>query len=666
MDSIESPNEGVFVLRKLLIAVCFLGVICAGVVWFVTRNVPPDHPALKAADLPPLISTIAFYADPRAEYSFVASADGAYTASFKAHVGGAQTVVREVNTNRIIASFPSDLKGLHWHPDQALLRFLYKGDVWQADPLAPEPEDWARVSPADLSGGWMLNEFATDASDPLLYWGKRNARAAAHMWLVSRDGTTAEKIAQGNEQTEFWVFDTDRNPVLRADSLDAAYQRVFRKSDDGWQPLFDLHVNDTFQPVDRVQSDGTLLARSSRGRDKIALVSFDTETGQETVLLENPDVDIGLTTSLTYDGGPDLIRMGFDSFDRVALSERGQTYLDILAEFPQPSILGETHATPSGRFVTQALSPAGKSWVFLLIDLETKSYRLLGESFFRAYKDHLPSERVVTFSARDGLDIPAVLTLPKGVSEPIPFVVHIHGGPADISYSGYTLDTQFLVNRGYGVLSVNFRGSTGFGKAFQAKGFKEFGRAMQDDIADAALWLVEEGLADPDALIAMGMSYGGYSAALAMTRDPGLFDAAIVEFPMLDVEFQSKYHPWNWKRQMQFWTRYFGKLDNPDDVAQMRKYSPVNRVADLHGPVLILGGERDQVTAIQQVRDFELAAQEAGKEIKVHYFPNAGHGLRYWRYRLTRARLIEGFLAEQAGGRAEALSLQARIQTFFE
>jgi dipeptidyl aminopeptidase/acylaminoacyl peptidase len=256
--------------------------------------------------------------------------------------------------------------------------------------------------------------------------------------------------------------------------------------------------------------------------------------------------------------------------------------------------------------------------------------------------------------------------MPENVSGPIPFIVYVHGGPAGVTSSGYNHGTQFLVNRGYGVLSVNFRGSTGFGKAFQAKGFKEFGRAMQDDITDAANWLVAEGLADTDALAVMGTSYGGYSATLAMTRDAGLFDAAIVEFPMLDVEFQSKYHPGFWNDGIAGWWRYFGQIDNPEDLAMMREYSPINRVDDLHGPLLVLGGVRDQITAVQQVRDFEKAAQKAGKDAQFHYFSEAGHGVSHWRDHLRRARLLEDFLADHLGGRSGGFELVEMAPAFID
>lgn len=618
-----------------------------------TKNTPVSHLGLRGSDLPELIPTRAFYADPRSEFGYVASHDGTYTVSQKASLLGRSMVVREVASGEQIAEFPVGLSRIRWHPDKPLLRFIFGGHDWEADPFNPKQGNWRRTSPAKLSGGWFLNEYATDAKEPVLFWGRTDLSAAGHMWRVSQDGLDAQRIAEGNSNTRYWVFEEDNTkPILRIDSLNASTQRVFKKTGRAWDVLFDLDLDDVFEPLSPIGETGHLVVRSSRGRDKAALVKLDTNTGEETVLLENSDGDIGPATALTYDEGPDIIRMGFDTLDMVALTDRGEVFLNILADFPQPVSLGYTSATPSGRYVTQAISPQSKSWVYLLIDLENQSYEVLGEFHFRRFQDRLVQEQSVRFQARDGLEIPAVMSMPRGVSGPIPFIVHVHGGPAGVSALGYDHDTQFLVNRGYGVLSVNYRGSKGFGKAFQAKGFGEFGRAMQDDIADAAQWLVEEGLADTDALVAMGTSYGGYSAALAMTRDPGLFDAAVVEFPMLDVEFQSKYHPGFWDNGIDGWRRYFGQLDDPEALSLMRDYSPANRVGDIHGPILIHGGLRDQVTAVQQVRDFEAKALATGKDVTVRYFPNAGHGTQHWRDNLDRARSIEDFLANHAGGRS--------------
>ncbi|KIN64572.1 Peptidase S9 prolyl oligopeptidase active site domain protein [Sulfitobacter noctilucicola] len=640
--------------------------LAAGAIWS-TRDIDARHPVLKAADLPPLIPTRTFYADPTFEWDFVVSGDAQYATVQKSSLLGRKLVVQNLNTGEEIAELRPGISFLRWHPSKPLIRFIYQGHDWEVDPLMPQRANWKRISPVKLPSGWVKNQIATDPDMPILTWGKTSTRAPAHMWLVSQDGQTAQKVAEGTQETVYWVFDEDTAPVLRFDTLDPATGQLLRKTAEGWKPLVEISVNDLFQPLESVAADGTMLARSSRGRDKAAVVRFDTHTGDETVLHMVAETDIGMVTSLAPDGKADVLRLRQDTQERIALSDRGQIFLNQLAKLPQPVTLGQTLHSASGRYVTQLVSGPGLAPQTLLIDLVQGTSKVISDGGgLSKYKEHLVPEEAVRFSARDGLEIPGVMTRPRGVKGPIPFVIHVHGGPALHVSMGQNPFTQLLVNRGYGVLSVNFRGSTGFGKDFQAKGFREFGRAMQDDIADAALWLVEKGIADTDALIVMGESYGGYAAAMAMTRDPGLFDAAIVEFPMLDVEFQSKHYPYTWKNELESWWRYFGRIEHSEDLEMMRKYSPTNRVEQLHGPVLVLAGAQDQITAVQQVHDFEEKVRATDKDVRFHYFENTGHGAVHWRDRLRRARLIEEFLAKHAGGRTGGFEFAERAPAFID
>ena len=175
-----------------------------------TRNTAATHTILASSDLPPLIPTRAFYADPRSEFGFVASSDGAYTVSEKASLLGRSRVVREVATGKQIAEFPVGMSGIRWHPSEPKLRFVLDGHDWEADIFYPSPENWVRTSPVQLSGGWTLNEFATRPDQSVLFWGRSNNRTPGHMWRVSQDGLDATKIAEGTAQTQYWVFDHTR------------------------------------------------------------------------------------------------------------------------------------------------------------------------------------------------------------------------------------------------------------------------------------------------------------------------------------------------------------------------------------------------------------------------------------------------------------------------
>ena len=641
-------------IKRIFLGLLGLIVVGAGAAWFVMRDIGPTHPGLANSDLPPLIPTYATYANPRSASGYVPSSDGRYVWFEKASLRGRATAVRDMQTGDIIAEFPANVNHRRWHPTEPRVRFIYQGHDWEADIFNPEQENWIRTSPAALSGGWVKNSVARSPDEKILMWGKTSNRSTANLYLVSQDGLEVDKIADGTDDTYFWIMDKHQTPRVRVDSLDEATVRFSRTDDDGetWTKLVDMDVTDTFEVQSKIRDDGTFLARSSRGRDKVALVAFNIEDARETVVLENPNSDIGYMTTLTHDGFPDVYRMGPMTNERVALTERGEVFLDIISDYEEPYSLGFTSPSADGRYVAVALSPAEQSWVYLLIDFETKTHTKINEYNFRRFKDRLALGAPVTVPARDGLELPAVMYRPKGAEGLVPFIVMIHGGPQGHEGLSYRHQAQFLTNRGYGLLYLNFRGSDGFGKEFQSKGFLEYGRAMQDDITDAANWLVDEGLADPEGLVAMGGSYGGYAAAMAMTRDPGLFDAAVVMYPMLDVEFQTKHYPGFWNGGLARWWNYFGKLDDEAQRADMKTFSPVNRADQVHGPIMVIYGAQDQVTAPQQVRDFSDAMEKAGKPLIVHSLPNAAHGANHWRDRFQEARYIEDFLADTVGGRS--------------
>lgn len=332
--------KGVFGVKKLFVGL----LLCAGLMGIggvvVTRDSAATHEVLRNSDLPPLIPTRSFFANANLDSHFVASPDGKLVVFERATITGRSFFVREVGGTDVFGELPIGLSALRWHPGKPLLRFIFEGHDWEVDPRAPERKNWKRTSPVRLSGGWAKNRIATDDEMGIMTWGKTSPSATPAMWLVSQDGQSAEQIADGTDKTRYWVFDADIAPVLRLDSLDPATERLMRKTDDGWCKLIDISLNDAFWPLSEVRSDGTLLVRSARGRDKAAMVSFDVDTGEETVLIKNPDADIGWTIALTHGAEPDVIQMGANTYARKALTERGQAFLDVLAQFAQPVSLG--------------------------------------------------------------------------------------------------------------------------------------------------------------------------------------------------------------------------------------------------------------------------------------------------------------------------------------
>lgn len=230
----------------------------------------------------------------------------------------------------------------------------------------------------------------------------------------------------------------------------------------------------------------------------------------------------------------------------------------------------------------------------------------------------------VEYQARDGLTIPAYLTqaLKPKKPGPQPTVLLVHGGPWARDYWGYNPEVQFLANRGYTVLQPQFRGSSGYGKSFMNAGHKEWGKAMQYDLEDAVAWLVEQGLSDPERICIMGASYGAYAAMNGVTLTPKLFQCAIADGGIYDLESFLKQDSEAWFYDMQV-----AMVGDPvRDQAKLRRYSPQNNLALLEVPVLIIHGDQDQRLPVDNARNLIAELKRLNKDHEYLEVLEGGHG----------------------------------------
>ena len=291
----------------------------------------------------------------------------------------------------------------------------------------------------------------------------------------------------------------------------------------------------------------------------------------------------------------------------------------------------------------------GAYWYY---DSRTDELRKLADVSPWLEEEKLASMVPVRIPARDGLELPAYLTLPPGY-EPkgLPAVLYVHGGPWARDTWGFDGTAQFLANRGYAVLQVNFRGSTGYGREFWEKSFKQWGKAMQDDLTDSAKWLVEEGIANPGKIAIYGGSYGGYAALAGMAFTPDVYAAGISFvgpsnlFTLLDSV------PPYWKpfRQMQY-----EMIGDPEkEEALLRAASPLFSADHIKAPLLIAQGANDPRVKKAESDQIVQALQERGIDVPYVLKENEGHGFANEENRLYFYRTVERFLAKHLGGRAE-------------
>jgi dipeptidyl aminopeptidase/acylaminoacyl peptidase len=255
--------------------------------------------------------------------------------------------------------------------------------------------------------------------------------------------------------------------------------------------------------------------------------------------------------------------------------------------------------------------------------------------------------------SRDGLNLVSYLTLPPGAAGPAPLILFVHGGPWARDAFGYHPYHQWLANRGYGVLSVNFRSSTGFGKSFINAGDHQWGAAMDDDLLDAVDWAITEGIADPDRIAIMGGSYGGYATLAGMTRNPARYACGVDIVGPANLETLMATIPPYWEGFRAQLIKALGDPDTDAGKTLLQDRSPVHRAGAIARPLLIGQGANDP--RVKQAESDQMVAAMKANQIPVTYvlFPDEGHGFARPENNIAFNAITEQFLATHLGGRAE-------------
>ena len=268
---------------------------------------------------------------------------------------------------------------------------------------------------------------------------------------------------------------------------------------------------------------------------------------------------------------------------------------------------------------------------------------------------HLAPMEPVKIKSRDGLSLSSYLTLPLEVDgKNLPMILLVHGGPWARDAWGYQPEAQFFANRGYAVLQVNYRGSSGFGKSFSHAAEHEFAGKMHDDLIDGVNWAIEKGIADPKRIGIYGGSYGGYATLVGVTFTPDVFAAACSYVGPSSLITLIKSFPAYWKPFLKgSWYRYVGDPDDPEQVEDMKARSPLYKVDRIQTPLLVIQGANDpRVTKIESDQ-IVAALTERGVDVEYLVKDNEGHGFLNADNRMEAYSAMEKFFAKHLGGRAE-------------
>ena len=648
------------VLLKALgiIVVLFITFVAAGYAWL-ARDRGPTHQTLAAVDMAPLIPLRDFWANQDSEWGYSLSSGGSFMSWWS--VEGADTVlnVRDRSTGETQVVRPEEGQNsfYEWsYDDRHLLLTHYKDNrwsVWRIDATNVD-NDWIEVTPRGFQN-WR-NLYIPKAADELrLITTFDRSGEFRDVYSIDQDGFGKTLLRKNPGNVDWWQADQKGAVFLRGVNVAPGKFQVEydpKRDDAEWRPLVSYSSRDSLWILGE-DGAGGLLCFSNLGREHLAAVSIDLETGKETVLFEDSSRSLDDWYAFS-DVAPnmDIVELGGGYPEYRAMTPLGKSVLQALTMLESPFEMNILSTTTHGELVTLAINQQEDGWRYLLIDTRSNETEWIGTHDFVRHAASLAETDVHKIAARDGLEIPILLTRPVGVEGPAPMVALIHGGPSSHDRWEYDREVQFLANRGYVVLRVNYRGSTGFGRTFERAGDHEYGRGMQDDIQDAVQWAIDQGIADKDAVAIMGGSFGGYSAMMGVARDPEFYAAGVSIVGAVDLEYQTVHSPHFWGVDKTAWTQVIGDPEKPENLAKMREYSPINLVDQITKPVLLAHGINDRIVDRADSERFERRLRELGKPYEAYYYEKEGHGFDRWQTHVKFYRALEEFFAKHLGGRS--------------
>jgi dipeptidyl aminopeptidase/acylaminoacyl peptidase len=420
-----------------------------------------------------------------------------------------------------------------------------------------------------------------------------------------------------------------------------------------WRPLLTVPAQDalTSGPLAFSEDGRTLLAESSVGADTGRLVRFDLATGAEQVLAADPEADVTGVRLHPDTREPQIVMFLKDRLEYRVLDPAVQPDLDAIRALHPGDPLLAGHDDADQTWLVAFSNDTGAT-TYYSYDRATRTGALLFESRPELARYELAPMEPFTYTARDGLTIHGYATFPPALPrQGLPMVLNVHGGPWARDAWGFDPEAQWLANRGYLCVQVNFRGSTGYGKAFVNAGDREWGAAMQDDLTDAVAFTVARGWADPARVAIYGGSYGGYAALAGAAFTPEVFRCAVDIVGPSNLKTLIETIPPYWAPMIaQFHTRV-GDPEKDADFLWSR--SPLSRAADIRIPLLIAQGANDPRVKQAESEQIVAALTQAGIDHEYLLFPDEGHGFAKPENRLRFYAAAERFLARYLGGRAE-------------
>jgi dipeptidyl aminopeptidase/acylaminoacyl peptidase len=475
--------------------------------------------------------------------------------------------------------------------------------------------------------------------------------------------TGAHQTVQRPAKVFQWMLDQRGEPRLAISSADGVSTIHYLDPAKGqWRVLSTYATyqggQDAFTPLG-FGSDGSLYATAYGGKDTTSLFTIDLASGKP-----NPTP---LVVTPGYDFAGALVRSGDRVLGvRVRTDAETTVWFDPAMAAVQKKLDAALPGTvnlmsfPSGNHAEWALVRSFsdvRPLAYHVYNIATGELEKVGDTHPGIDPNQMGQQDPVRYKARDGMEIPALLTLPAGGARNAPLVVLVHGGPyVHGNVWGWKGETQFLASRGYAVLEPDFRGSTGYGSKFFRAGWKQWGLAMQNDIADGARWAVAQGIADPKRICIAGASYGGYAVLMGLANDPDLYKCGVNWVGVTDINLLYDGHWSQSSDASEEWQRYgMPELvgDQVKDAAQLKATSPIVQAARIKAPLMLAYGGSDHRVPIYHGRKFLDAVKPYNKQVEWLEYEDEAHGWRLPANQVDFWGKVEKFLDKNIGSAAQ-------------
>jgi dipeptidyl aminopeptidase/acylaminoacyl peptidase len=603
---------------------------------------------------PSMLSRQDLFAEPD-RTQLVLSPDGVHLALLaNTDRGPAVRVVRigKPDEREDIVSRPaSRLAQLRWSGDG---RFLLVTDD-------PSGRERPRLVALDVTTGNERQLSASDEQASVLAVGRRNRGEVAvgiaakdrpfpDVFVIDLASGARRQLLRNDGYSVLLLDDELRLRVVARTSAEGGLD-VFRFGEGRPSPLYSVAATDLVESFMQVDASGEhLFVGDARRRDKAALVRIDLATSEGRVLAEDPSADIVQGSREPQTGNVDAVSATFLRRRWIGLTDARIRDFELLRQL-LPGDLDIVERSSDDRvwllFEDRDAAPP----TYHVYDRANGKLAATYPTRSALDRSRLHSMKAVAIRARDGLLLPAYLTTPRvPAGKPPPLVLYVHGGPWARDTWGYYGTDQLLADRGYSVLRVNYRGSTGLGKAFVNAANQQWAGKMQDDLHDAVAWAIGQGVADPKRVAIVGGSYGGYAVMVALTKTPRAFACGVSRagFPNLVTYFTQ-----TTAQRKAFLDVVAARLFDPrtdEGRAELVARSHIVHVANLERPLLLVHGERDPRVRTEDVVEF---ADRGAPHTTLATFADEGHTISRAENQVAYHAMLEEFLGRCIGGRVE-------------